>query len=184
MITQTSIIQALDQRFKHYFDQSSADDGTLADRFKEIAADIFGTPQIRPAKWLIFEKTGSSPSGKTHIYQVRQKQAPHALIGEVKWHPVFRSYSLFTMPDIIYEPQCLSDIMLFIEALMHLHPKNKKQPAFVGTAAFPLQQGSIATGHTALGIPPSIATGYSSGISSSSPAAKKINLDNSEKNAD
>lgn len=124
MITQTTIAQTL-ERYKHCFDRG-LDDGELTDVIKRIATDIAGAPQIRPAKWLIFEKIGSSPSGKTYIYQVRQKETPHALLGEIKWYPAFRSYSFFTMPDIIYEPSCLTDITLFIEALMFVHHKKGK----------------------------------------------------------
>jgi len=181
MIPQSHIIQAL-HRFRYCFDRSLTEE-EMNDIIKKIAADICGAPVIQPAKWLSFTKVGQSPSGKTSIYQVRQKQEPHALLGEIKWHPAFRSYSFFTMPDIIYEPQCLTDITLFIEAIMHLHlpPKNEKQPAFVGTAALPGYEGATAVGHESSKTDPMQIIGHSAGMSTSDPAAKKISIDNDSK---
>lgn len=167
IITQSNIAQLLDNKYSGYFDQS-VDDATRQDRYKEIAADIAGTPQISEAKWISFTKTGESPSGKTNIYRVRQKQTPHALLGEIRWYPAFRGYSFFPEPYTIFETRCMADIILFIEAIMHLRPKKEKQPAFVGTEALPGYQGATAVGHK------SFAIGHSAGISTGDTACKKI----------
>lgn len=96
------------------------------DDFDKVADQLLGTPAVVPAKWITFAVTGSSESGKTHIYQVRTKTENPVLLGEIKWEGHFRSYAFFPQPNTVYEPQCLNDITNFIESLMFLR---KKKPA-------------------------------------------------------
>jgi len=125
MITKAIISQTLDQHFKHCFHPDISDED-LPKILNQIADTIFkAVPVPVDSKWLLFTGGYDSPSGKTKIYQVRSKETPHFLLGEIKWYPAFRCYSFFASSNTIFETQCLQDIANFIDVLMHLHYKKQ-----------------------------------------------------------
>ncbi len=75
-------------------------------------------------KWISFTKIGPTASGLTFIYQVRSKENPNVLLGEIKWYPAFRCYSFYPQPHCVFETKCMEDIIAFIEFIMHM--RNKK----------------------------------------------------------
>lgn len=115
---------------RQYFDLS-VNNADFEKRMSELAKGILNaSPEIEEAKWITFTNTGKSPSGKTNIYQVRQKETPHVLLGEIRWYPAFRCYSFFPREYTIYEPQCMASIINFIEVLMALHNKKNTENEF------------------------------------------------------
>lgn len=123
MISKQRIIDALENN-KASFDPA-LDGGQLLDAMKKIVDDIIQPPTIDQAKWLYFQKTGQSDSGKTFIYQVRTQQEPCILLGEIRWDVNFMSYAFYAEQNTIYDPQCLVDIVNFIEAIMFLKTERK-----------------------------------------------------------
>ncbi len=65
------------------------------------------------AKWIDFVNVGSSPSGKTLMFQVFTEDG--TVLGEVKWYTAWRQYSFFPANDTIFEKTCLRDIAAFCE---------------------------------------------------------------------
>jgi hypothetical protein len=74
------------------------------------------------SKWIDFEEGMSA--GKTKIFKIVTKEG--AQIGLIKWYSPWRKYSFFPHPNTVYETQCLSDIIAFINKLM-LDRKVEKQ---------------------------------------------------------
>jgi hypothetical protein len=114
--TVTTISRVLDDH-RHLFD-ASLDEAALQERFTQIGEAILDSRSFPQPRWLVFQETGTSPSGKTRVYQVRSRENPHMMLGEVRWYAQFRCYAFYPSANTIFEPQCLTDITLFIEALM------------------------------------------------------------------
>ncbi len=123
MIITTGKIEKVLQENKGLFDPSF-NESQLLDAIKKITDGIMEPPVIQESKWVHLTKTGQSESGKTFTYQVRTKDDPWILLGEVRWAGSLSSYAFFPEQNTIFHPPCLNDINYFIEALMQL--KNGK----------------------------------------------------------
>jgi len=67
------------------------------------------------AKWVRFDSTGASASGKTHTWSVRSLQG-NAYLGAVRWFGRWRRYAFYPYDNTVFEQQCLRDIALFCES--------------------------------------------------------------------
>lgn len=70
-------------------------------------------------KWIIAVSAGTSPSGKTRIWQIESKRS--ALLGDVRWYGPWRKYAFFPEANTIFEQDCLRDIADFIERETKAH---------------------------------------------------------------
>ncbi len=71
-------------------------------------------------KWVRFDSTGPSASGKTETWSVRT-QAGNEYLGAVRWFGRWRCYAFFPCADTVYEPDCLRDIAAFCEGTTRSH---------------------------------------------------------------
>lgn len=70
------------------------------------------------SKWIIFVKCKGRPKGmKTDIYNIWTKDGV-SFLGEVRWYAPWRKYTFQPAHNTIFENQCLSDIIAFINNLM------------------------------------------------------------------
>lgn len=65
-------------------------------------------------------EVGKSPTGKTKIFEVRNKTRPDDTPGIIKWHGAWRGYAYFT-DDAYYDAKCLRQIADFIEDANRAH---------------------------------------------------------------
>ena len=68
-------------------------------------------------------EVGKSPSGKTSIWEVRNKNTQEYL-GRIKWHGAWRKYVFESPPSElfwIYDSQCLTQIAQFLEKSNRWH---------------------------------------------------------------
>lgn len=68
------------------------------------------------SKWIDFVEI--KDTGKTKVFEVQTKDENWVCLGEIKWYPSWRKYSFFPSSDCVFETQCLSDIIAFINELM------------------------------------------------------------------
>lgn len=88
------------------------------------------------AKWVTFAGPLPSESGKTLIWEVRQRdpKAPDRemrevpALGHVGWYGRWRRYAFQPEPNTVYEPTCLRDIAAFCDWATAEH-KAKGKPA-------------------------------------------------------
>jgi hypothetical protein len=73
-------------------------------------------------QYMVVRQMGVSPSGKTAIYEVRDRHA--GLLGNVKWMGRWRQYAFFPEPNCVFSEDCLYDISRFI---LRLKSARKKQ---------------------------------------------------------
>lgn len=69
-----------------------------------------------PSRWIEFDPSGSSASGKTQVFVVRPKHSVVPL-GQVRWYAPWRRYC-FTPVEGTFDAACLRDIATFCEWLM------------------------------------------------------------------
>lgn len=69
-------------------------------------------------KWIDIVKIHDT--GKTQVFSILPKGDPESLIeiGQIKWYPAWRKYAFFPEPNCVFESQCLTDIINFINELM------------------------------------------------------------------
>ena len=80
------------------------------------------------SKWLRFDKKPSQREEmKTSAHYVINKGS-ECIIGEVRWYPAFRKYAFFAKSHTVYDSECMTDIVRFINKLM-LERKVEKQNA-------------------------------------------------------
>jgi len=77
------------------------------------------------AKWIRFDLQPKKADAKTQVYNVANKENG-SYIGQVKWNSGWRKYCFFPQPNCLFESDCLSDIVKFLNKLM-LDRKIKKQ---------------------------------------------------------
>lgn len=66
-------------------------------------------------KWTTAHYIGSSPSGKTDIWEIRSVATGGAeLLGEVRWYGRWRQYVLHPADDTIWNPDCLDEVGAFM----------------------------------------------------------------------
>lgn len=74
------------------------------------------------SKHLMFELMRVLP--KTRVFNVRSKSDKTSL-GMIKWHPAWRQYCFFPMPDCVWSQSCLEDLTIFLQALKDERKKVK-----------------------------------------------------------
>jgi len=75
----------------------------------------FSTPSDELApKWVRFDSTGPSDSGRTHTWSVRSIQG-NIYLGAVKWFGQWRRYAFYPDEATVFEQDCLRDIAAFCE---------------------------------------------------------------------
>jgi len=67
-------------------------------------------------KWIRVVEAGNSPSGKTKIFHVINKESLD-LLGVIKWNGGWRKYAFYPNSDTYYEEDCLNNISEFLEEL-------------------------------------------------------------------
>lgn len=72
------------------------------------------------AKWIKFDFSCLSESGKTKIWTVRSKENG-ALLGRIKWYAQFRKYSFFPLTGTVFENDCLCDLGSFCKEETQKH---------------------------------------------------------------
>ena len=65
------------------------------------------------SKYLVFDKY-ISPGRKTPIYEIKNKNTLESL-GIIYFYPAWRKYVFESNPEIIYDVNCLNDIIEFIQ---------------------------------------------------------------------
>lgn len=73
-------------------------------------------------EYLTIIQTGTSASGKTLVFEVRNREHRYAL-GDVKWHSQWRQYVFVPRAAVcpIFSAGCLSDIAAFVEQATEAH---------------------------------------------------------------
>lgn len=71
---------------------------------------------MKDSKYLIFNLLAKNE--KTNIYEVISKLHDTHL-GFIRWYGAWRCYAFFSDAETIWNKDCLHDIELFIENLMH-----------------------------------------------------------------
>lgn len=66
------------------------------------------------SKYLEFIEIEQKP--KTKVYLCRNKMTGDKL-GIIKWYPPFRKYAFFSQDGIVFDRNCLEDIIAFIDAV-------------------------------------------------------------------
>lgn len=67
-------------------------------------------------EYIVIEELGRSASGKTGIFEVRNKQSDVHL-GFVNWYPRWRQYVFCPEADTVFSVGCMKDISEFIKVL-------------------------------------------------------------------
>jgi hypothetical protein len=80
-----------------------------------------------PDRWIAFWRAGSSPSGKTQIWDVCTRMETVSIrgvhLGVIRWAAHWRKYSFFPNGGSWYEADCLRAIAAFCEQLTREHQK-------------------------------------------------------------
>jgi len=59
------------------------------------------------------------PKPKTKQFMIRSNAGEgDSFLGYIKWYGPWRRYCLFTLPDIVFDAECLEDIQDFLKNLM------------------------------------------------------------------
>lgn len=66
-------------------------------------------------EWIDFKE--QPQTGKTKVFNIVPKEQPNSIIGVIKWYGAWRKYCFFTMPNCIFETNCLSNINAFLHKL-------------------------------------------------------------------
>ena len=81
---------------------------------------------------LTIQKTGTMPSGKTHIYTVRNRHS-NTLIGMIRWWAPWRKYTFQPQSDTIWDADCLREVTNALDTIMlersPAHSKLQKEAA-------------------------------------------------------
>ena len=72
--------------------------------------------QTRETKWMII--TCIKDTGKTKIYELSPKDDHRIVLGHIQWFGRWRKYAFFPFSETVYETQCLTDIVNFLNELM------------------------------------------------------------------
>lgn len=65
-------------------------------------------------RWITVQWAGSSQSGKTEIWTVRNSTSM-VLLGEIRWHGPWRKYAFVPAKFTVFEEECLRDIANFCQ---------------------------------------------------------------------
>jgi hypothetical protein len=64
------------------------------------------------SEWIEFKKVGTSKTGKTNIWHVRDTTR-HQAMAEIRWYGRWRRYALFPLGSTVYDHECLQAIADF-----------------------------------------------------------------------
>lgn len=78
------------------------------------------------SKWIIFQKQDKPVDKKTDVYRIHAKDG-NVLLGEVKWFGAWRKYAFYPATCTVFETDCLTDIVKFINRLMNERKAQKQQ---------------------------------------------------------
>ena len=67
-------------------------------------------------QYICMQQVGNSPSGKTSIWKVLNKNT-QAILGEIRWYASWRQYTFMPEKGTIFSVGCLDDIKKFIKGL-------------------------------------------------------------------
>ena len=67
-------------------------------------------------EWIKFELIIKKP--KTKVYHVITTYDDAKIIGEISWYCPWRCYVFYPAPSTVWEPNCLNQIIKFIDSLM------------------------------------------------------------------
>lgn len=73
-------------------------------------------------KYLHLNFLYKSKTGKTSIYGIYNKD--NDFLGYIKWNTSWRRYSFFPDFDLVFDANCLQEIINFIKKLMEERKKN------------------------------------------------------------
>lgn len=79
------------------------------------------------SKWIDFIKMSKISGRKTDIYQVVTKDGL-SLLGQISWYAAWRKYTFQPNSNCVFETQCLTDIVIFLNNLMIEHKTQKSLP--------------------------------------------------------
>lgn len=74
------------------------------------------TDHVVHGKWIAFERTGESATGKTEMWEVRT-QGDKGRLAFVRWHAPWRCYAFWPIGPTVFEQRCLREITLFLRLL-------------------------------------------------------------------
>ena len=78
--------------------------------------------KVYSTEFLIFKELEKKPKTSVFgVYNIKQDDE----IGRVKWHPSWRKYCFFTIPDyeFVFDEECHRDIANFLKTLNYVHKK-------------------------------------------------------------
>ena len=84
-------------------------------------------------KWIKFIEIEKKP--KTKVYAVVTTYDESTTIGHIAWFSRWRKYAFYPKQDTVWEVQCLSDIINFINNLML-----KRNQRLINEKAFPKKE--------------------------------------------
>lgn len=88
-----------------------------------------GNGDVARGKWIEFERTGISDSGKTELWIVRTAssgQEGSRAIADVRWYAPWRCYAFLPGRQTVFEERCLKEIALFLRLLNAAHKGLRK----------------------------------------------------------
>lgn len=78
-------------------------------------------------KWIAFDRTGVSDSGKTETWLIRSGGPEGNAIAEVRWYGPWRCYAMVPGRCTVYEQRCLREIALFLRLITAAHRAARRQ---------------------------------------------------------
>lgn len=77
-------------------------------------------------KYIQVSWAGGSKSGKTDLYEVRNKQSMEPL-GSISWYAQWRKYCFYPLNNTIYDYSCLDEIGRVLFELNERHKQRLKE---------------------------------------------------------
>jgi hypothetical protein len=71
---------------------------------------------MKSYQYIYMQRLGTTPSGKTQIFQVVNKRSNEP-IGQVRWYGPWRQYTFQPEYETVFSAGCLADIQDFIGAI-------------------------------------------------------------------
>lgn len=95
---------------------TKADRGEIALFLATLSSTDEYSPPETGGKWIYFELIAQK--AKTQVWNIVSKQDNMAL-GYIAWFSRWRKYSFFPNNNMVFETDCLKDIVAFIEKLKY-----------------------------------------------------------------
>lgn len=71
----------------------------------------------KECKWVIFYEHSNKRGAKTKIVGIYNRENTDLLLGIIKWYGPFRRYSFFPEGNMVFEKQCMTDILGVMDEL-------------------------------------------------------------------